>query len=79
MSTSGRLVMHTRKLVILESISSSTSVKTFSRGDGIDDVVRHSSRASKSRYIGTCPGIFSISFKHLTSVLSPVAQPYRRS
>jgi len=49
MSASGRLVMHIRRFANCESIRSSKSMKTFSRGDDMAGAFGHSSKASTIR------------------------------
>ena len=64
MSISRRLVTQRRKFGRFDLLSIFTSIRTFSRGDGIPVVLGHSSRASIIRYVGDCPGTLSMSSRH---------------
>src|SRR6266850_1320428 len=70
MSGSDRLVTHMRRFENCESTRSSTSLKTFSRGDGITEAFGHSSKASKIKYTGAWPGNLSKFFRHVASASS---------
>ena len=52
MSTSGRLVTHMRRFGSFESIRSSKSFRTSTRGDGMADVFGYLSKASTMMYTG---------------------------